>query len=158
MFPHVHTAQIKLSGASAAPTFMGKLNAAHAIISQQAETIAIQQTVIENAHEIKATADEALACAEDETEAAHLQWMECLQKLGIAEMQRQMTYFVLGDRRLALCTPLSPLLLQAPRCQAWIHHAHHCTRCKMASPQVKAMQARHGPVCLKRLLSRTDES
>jgi len=103
MFPHVHTAQIKLSGASAAPTFMGKLNAAHAIISQQAETIAIQQTVIENAHEIKATADEALACAEDETEAAHLQWMECLQKLGIAEMQRQMTYFVQGDRRSIAC-------------------------------------------------------
>ena len=59
---------------------------------------------------------------------------------------------------LPLCTPLSPLLLQAPRCQAWIHHAHHCTRCKVASPQVEAMQARHGPVYLKRLLSRTDES
>ena len=60
---------------------------------------------------------------------------------------------------LSLCTPLShPLLLQAPRCQVWIHHAHHCTRCKVASPQVEAMQARHGPVCLKRLLSRTDES
>ena len=53
---------------------------------------------------------------------------------------------------------LSPLLLQAPRCQAWIHHAHFCTRCEVASPQVEAMQARHGPVCLKRLLSRTDES
>ena len=26
----------------------------------------------------------------------------------------------------------------------------------MASPQAEAMQARHGPVCLKRLLSRTD--
>ena len=52
----------------------------------------------------------------------------------------------------------SPLLLQAPRCQAWIHHAHHCTRCEVASPQVEAMQARHGPVCLKRLLSRTDEN
>ena len=59
---------------------------------------------------------------------------------------------------LSLCTPLSPLLLQAPRCQVWIHHAHHCTRCKVASPQVEAMQARQGPVCLKRLLSRTDES
>ena len=59
---------------------------------------------------------------------------------------------------LPLCTPLSPLLLQAPWCQAWIHHAHHCTRCEVASPQVEAMQARHGPVCLKRLLSRTDES
>jgi len=56
-----------------------------------------------------------------------------------------------------LCTPLAPLLLQAPRCQAWIHHAHHCTRWKEASPQVEAMQARHGPVCLKRLLNRTDE-
>ena len=59
---------------------------------------------------------------------------------------------------LPLCTPLSPLLLQAPRCQAWIHCAHHCTRCEVASPQVEAMQARHGQVCLKRLLSRTDES
>ena len=59
---------------------------------------------------------------------------------------------------LPLCTPLSPLLLQAPRCQAWIHHAHHCTRCEVASPQVEAKQARHGPVCLKQLLSRTDES
>ena len=29
------------------------------------------------------------------------------------------------------------------------HHAHHCTRCKVASSQVEAMQARHGPVCLK---------
>ena len=53
---------------------------------------------------------------------------------------------------------LSPLLLQAPRCQAWIHHAHHCTRCEVASHQEEAMQARHGPVCLKRLLGRTDES
>jgi hypothetical protein len=103
MFPHVHAAQIKLSGASAGPTVMSKLNLALAIISQQAETIAIQQTVIENAHQIKATADEALACAEDETEAAHLQWMECLQKLGIAEMQRQMTYFVLGGRHIIAC-------------------------------------------------------
>jgi len=38
------------------------------------------------------------------------------------------------------------------------HHAHHCTRCEVASPQVEAMQARHGLVCLKRLLSRIDES
>jgi len=58
----------------------------------------------------------------------------------------------------SLCTPLSPLPLQAPRCQAWNHHAHHCTRGKVAFPQVEAMQARHGPVYLKRLLSRTDES
>ena len=40
-----------------------------------------------------------------------------------------------------LFTPLSPLLLQVPRCQAWIHHVHHCTRCKVTSPQVEAMQA-----------------
>jgi len=53
------------------------------------------------------------------------------------------------------CTPLPPLLLQAPRCQAWIHH---CTRCEVVSPQVEAMQARHRPVCLKQLLSRTDET
>ena len=59
---------------------------------------------------------------------------------------------------LSLCTPLSPLPLQAPRCRAWIHHAHHCTRGEVAFPQVEAMQARHGPVYLKRLLSRTDES
>ena len=69
-----------------------------------------------------------------------------------------LTSAALPSTFLPLCTPLSPLLLQAPRCQAWIHHAHHCTRCKVASPQVEAMQARHGPVCLKRLLSRTDES
>jgi len=50
---------------------------------------------------------------------------------------------------LPLCTPFSPLLLQAPTCQAWVHHAHHCTRCEVASPQVEAMQARHGPVYLK---------
>jgi len=47
------------------------------------------------------------------------------------------------------CSPLhapctGPLLLQAPRCQALIHHAHHCTRCEVASPQGEAMQARHG--------------
>jgi len=52
----------------------------------------------------------------------------------------------------SFCAPLSPLLLQAPRCQAWIHHAHHCTRCEVASPREEVMQARHGPVCLKRLL------
>ena len=51
-------------------------------------------------------------------------------------------------------TPSTPVR----RCQAWIHHAHHCTRCEVVSPQVEAMQARHRPVCLKRLLSRTDES
>jgi len=45
---------------------------------------------------------------------------------------------------------LSPLLLQAPRCQVWMHDAHHCTRCEVASPQIDIMQARHGPVCLKR--------
>jgi len=39
---------------------------------------------------------------------------------------------------LPLCTPLSPLLLQTPRCQAWIHHAQHCTRCEVASPQLGA--------------------
>jgi len=33
-----------------------------------------------------------------------------------------------------------------------------CTRCEVASPQVEAMQARHGLVCLKRLLSTTDEN
>jgi len=59
---------------------------------------------------------------------------------------------------LPLCTPPSPYLLQAPRCQTWIHHAHHCNKCEVASPQVEAIQARHGPVCLKQLLRRTDES
>jgi len=48
-----------------------------------------------------------------------------------------------------MCAPLSPLLLQAPRCKAWIHHAHHCTKCKVSSPQVEAIQARYGPVCLR---------
>ena len=75
--------------------------------------------------------------------------------------------YVGGERKYeALATGLKPsslrlrslASLQAPRCQAWIHHAHYCTRSKIASPQVEAMQARHGPVCLKRLLSRTDES
>jgi len=36
--------------------------------------------------------------------------------------------------------------------------SHHCTMFEVASPQVQAMQARYGPVCLKRLWSRTDES
>ena len=59
---------------------------------------------------------------------------------------------------LPLCLPLSLLLLRAPRCQEWINYAHRCTRYEAASPQVEAMQARHVPVYLKRLLSRTDES
>ena len=94
-FLHIHATQIKLSGASAALTLMSKLNAAHAIISQQAETIAIQQTAIENAHETrtKVATDATLVRAEDETEAAHLQWMECLQKLGIAHVNKSRGQF-----------------------------------------------------------------
>ena len=72
MFLHLHATQIKLSGASAAPTLMNKPNAPHAIISQQAETIAIQQTAIENAHQTKAARETALARAKNETEAARL--------------------------------------------------------------------------------------
>jgi len=41
------------------------------------------------------------------------------------------------------------VLLRAPRCQVWIHYAHQCNRCEVASPQVEVMQARHGLVCLK---------
>jgi len=50
-----------------------------------------------------AATDAALLRAEDETEAAHMQWLECFQKLGIAEMQRQMTYLTLGGRRSIVC-------------------------------------------------------
>ena len=39
-----------------------------------------------------------------------------------------------------------------------IHHVHQYNSCEVVSPQVEAMQARRGLVCLKRLLSRTDES
>jgi len=92
-FLHIHATQIKLSGASAAPALRSKLNAAHAIISQQAETIAIQQMAIEMAHETKAATDAALVRAEDELEAAHLQWIECLQKLGIAHVNTSRDQF-----------------------------------------------------------------
>jgi len=34
---------------------------------------------------------------------AFMQWLECSQKLGIAEMQRQMTYLILGGRRSIAC-------------------------------------------------------
>ena len=47
---------------------MSKLRAAHAMISKQAETIAIQQTAIESAHETKAATDAAQLRAEDESE------------------------------------------------------------------------------------------
>jgi len=82
---------------------MSQLRAAHAIISQQDATIAIQQTAIESAHQTKAATEAALLRAADETEDVHLQWLECFQKLGIAEMQRQMTYLILGDRRSIAC-------------------------------------------------------
>ena len=83
---------------------MSKLRAAHDIISQQVATIAIQQTAIESAHETKATTEAALLRAVDETEDAHMQWrLECSQKLDIAEMQRQMTYLILGGRRNIAC-------------------------------------------------------
>jgi len=39
-----------------------------------------------------------------------------------------------------------------------VHHTHQCKRCEVASRRAEVMQARHGLVCLKRLLSRTDES
>jgi len=32
-----------------------------------------------------------------------MQWLECFQKLGIAAMQRQMTYLMLGGRRSIAC-------------------------------------------------------
>jgi len=32
-----------------------------------------------------------------------MQWLECSQKLGIAEIQRQMTYLILGGRRSIAC-------------------------------------------------------
>jgi len=82
---------------------MSKLRAAHDIISQQAATIVIQQTAIESAHETKAATEAALLRAVDETEDAHMQWLECSQKLGIAEMQRQMTYLILRGRRSIAC-------------------------------------------------------
>jgi len=66
---------------------MSKLRAAHDIISQQAATIAIQQTAIGSAHETKAATEAALLRAVDETEDTHMQCLECSQKLGIAEMQ-----------------------------------------------------------------------
>ena len=55
---------------------MNKLRAAHDIISQQAATIAIQHTAIESAHETKAASEAALLRAIDETEDAHMQWLE----------------------------------------------------------------------------------
>jgi len=91
MFPQAHSAQIMHSEAPPRSTVIGKLNTEHSIISQQAETMAIQQTEIETAHKTEADAEAALARAEDETEAAHLQWMDCLQKLRIAEMSRELT-------------------------------------------------------------------
>jgi hypothetical protein len=82
---------------------MSKLRAAHDIISQQAATIAIQQTAIQSAHDTKTTTEAALLRAVDETEDAHMQWLECSQKLDIVEMQRQMTYLILGGRRSIAC-------------------------------------------------------
>jgi hypothetical protein len=82
---------------------MSKLRAAHDIISQQAATIAIQHTAIQSAHDTKTTAEAALLRAVDETEEAHMQWLECSQKLDIVEMQRQMTYLILGGRRTIAC-------------------------------------------------------
>jgi len=67
---------------------MSKLRAAHAIISQQAATIAIQQTAIESANETKAATVAALLRAEDETVAAHMQWLECFQHLFISPCLR----------------------------------------------------------------------
>jgi len=82
---------------------MSKLRAAHDIISQQTATIAIQQTAIESAHETKTATEAALLRAVDETENAHMQWLECSQKLGIAEKQRQMTYLIPGGRLSIAC-------------------------------------------------------
>ena len=50
---------------------MSKLRAAHDIISQQAATIAKQQTAIQSAHDTKTTTAAALLRAVDETEDAH---------------------------------------------------------------------------------------
>jgi len=58
---------------------------------------------IESAHETKSATEEALLHAEDETEDAHMHWLECSQKPGITEMQRQMTYLILGGRRSIAC-------------------------------------------------------
>ena len=87
-------------------TVAGGLNTARTVILQQAETIAardetiaMQKLEIETKHKARVIAEEALARAEDETKAAHLQWMECLEKLGIAEMSRELTYLVPGGRR-----------------------------------------------------------
>jgi len=77
------------------------------------------------------------------------------------DQSRSKDLCVLTSAALPSTSPSSPLhatFTPAPRCQAWIHHSHLCTRCEVECPQVKAMQARHGPVCLKRLLGITDES
>jgi len=106
LFLQVAKAQIIQSEAQPKSTVAGELSTARTVILQHAdtiaardETIAMQKLEIETKHKARVIAEEALARAEDETKAAHLQWMECLEKLGIAEMSRELTYLVPGGRR-----------------------------------------------------------
>ena len=59
------------------------------------------------------------------------------------------------------CSPLhAPFIPSTPEPQVLgvDFHAYECNRCEVASPQVEAIKARYGLVCLKRLLSRIDEN
>jgi len=86
-----------------------ELDTARTVISRQTKAIAIrnqkierQHIEIESEHKARIKAEEALSHAEDKTEDAHTKWIECKEKLGVAKMERGLTYLVLaGNRRIA---------------------------------------------------------